>query len=275
MLLTKHQGLGNDFLVLLDPWAEVEIGPELAVRLCDRRRGIGADGLLRATRPSTETANGAEAVMDLLNADGGRAEMSGNGIRCLAQALFRRGWATAPDIVIGTDAGLRRASLGAAVDDRTDMLTVDMGQARIGADAPEWTGGAFRRAVWVDMGNPHLVVEVDDLAALADGDLQTLGEKVNVEILAGANVHLVAVSPDDGTITLRPYERGVGLTAACGTGAGAAAAAAQRWGLVGDDTTAIVHMPGGSAEVHLGAEVRLKGPATFVAMVDTEPDAWR
>ncbi|MGH9210015.1 MAG: diaminopimelate epimerase [Acidimicrobiales bacterium] len=272
MQLSKHHGLGNDFLVLLDPSGKVALSADVVARLCDRRRGIGADGVLRATRPASGAPSSADAVMDLHNADGSRAEMSGNGIRCLAQALVRRGWVTTPAVVISTDAGLRTVELQSAVDATTDVLAADMGPAHIGAEAPEWTGGELRRAAWADMGNPHLVVAVDGPGALAGADLVTLGEKVNAEVRAGANVHLMAAGPEGDVITMRPFERGVGPTEACGTGACAAAAVARGWGLVGKQVT--VHMPGGSAEIHIGPTVRLVGPATFVAMIDTEPDEW-
>jgi diaminopimelate epimerase len=261
MRLTKHHGLGNDFLVLLDPAGDRPMTPELVKQLCARTTGIGADGLLRATRSTGQTT--AVAVMELFNADGSRAEMSGNGIRCLAQALLRYGWATPPDVAISTDAGVRIVSWCAGVDDSTDVLEVDMGPVQLGADAPEWTGGPLRRAAWADIGNPHLVVELDDEAA--DVDLVTLGEKVNAGVSGGANIHLVAVLRRDG-LFVRTYERGVGLTEACGTGACASAAVAQRWGLVDDQVT--VRMPGGEAQVTLGPTVRLTGPATVVGAIE-------
>lgn len=267
--LTKHHGLGNDFLVVLDPDGSEPLTAHLVVGMCDRHRGIGADGVLRVTSGPGEP----DAVMELYNADGSRAEMSGNGIRCLAQAMLRDGWATAPDVAIATDAGLRVVTLHEHVDSVTDILSVDMGAVRFGRDAPEWTGGLLRRARWADMGNPHLVVEVDQPDALATVDLVTMGEKVNAAVPDGANVHLVAA---DGAsaLTIRTYERGVGLTQACGTGACASAAVAQQWGITTEIVT--VRMPGGSAEVHLAAPgtdgtegtIRLVGPATFVAAAE-------
>jgi diaminopimelate epimerase len=275
MRLTKHHGLGNDFLVVLDPSSAEPFSSELVTSLCDRRRGIGADGVMRATRPPVDGADAPEApdaVMELYNADGSRAELSGNGIRCLAQALLRAGWATPPDVTIATDAGLRTVSLHHRVDPSTDVLAVDMGPVRLDGDAPEWTGDQLRRAAWADVGNPHLVVEVDDASLLTAVDLVTLGEKVNASVPAGTNVHLVASGPGPSALTLRTYERGVGLTEACGTGACASAAVARGWGLVSNEVT--VHMPGGTAEVQLGSTVRLVGPATVIALIDTEVDPW-
>src|SRR3546814_14956418 len=110
MRLTKHHGLGNDFLVLLDLDGIRPVSPQDAVALCDRRRGIGADGLMRVTA-GTDGADGADVTMRLLNADGSVAEMSGNGIRCLAQAVFQAGLATPPVLRVATDAGLRTVTV--------------------------------------------------------------------------------------------------------------------------------------------------------------------
>jgi diaminopimelate epimerase len=315
--LTKHHGLGNDFLVLLDREGDHPVTPELVRELCDRHVGIGADGLLRATPTPTD---GVDARMELYNADGSVAEMSGNGIRCLGQALLLAGWTARDDqVVIATHAGVRTLTVhqtfddrrwnggtggphgggadqpgpadvdaegtatagpgasapeaspaggtagGAADASRTVVLSVDMGPARLDGEAPEWTGGRVRRAVWADMGNPHLVAEVDGLDEAAVEELVALGEQVNAKVPGGANVHFVVVGPGDA-ITVRTYERGVGLTQACGTGACAAAAVAQQWEVMGPSVT--VDMPGGQAVVHVGSTVTLTGPATAVAAVD-------
>jgi diaminopimelate epimerase len=273
MRLTKHHGLGNDFLVLLDADGAHALGPERVRALCDRRRGVGADGLIRATRPADPGRPGAAvATMALTNADGSPAEMSGNGIRCLAQALLDAGWATGPTVPIDTVAGRRTITVHGAGPGTYD-LAVDMGPARFVGDRPEWAGGPVTSAVEVDTGNPHIVLRLaasQAAAAVADTDevsLVELGEQVNAKVPGGANVHLLAPAgePADG-ITIRTYERGVGPTFACGTGACASAAAAHAWGLVGDDVA--VHMPGGTARVTLGEAVRLRGPAAFVAAVE-------
>jgi diaminopimelate epimerase len=280
MRLTKHHGLGNDFLVLLDREDEEVVAPpvtpDLVRGLCDRHRGIGADGLIRAV-----PGEGVDAVMELRNADGSRAEMSGNGIRCLAQALLLAGWAAPPTIRIRTDAGLRTITVHRPVDRSTAQLEVDMGPVRLDGDAAEWTGGPLRRATWANMGNPHLVIEVevegsvdgdgDQLAAAVD--LVALGEKVNATVEGGANLHLLTRPTYDtevaaDRIAIRTYERGVGPTQACGTGACASAAVARSWGLVGDRV--VVDMPGGPAEVRLADTVALVGPATFIATIDVD-----
>jgi diaminopimelate epimerase len=275
MRLTKHHGLGNDFLVLLDADGSKPLPADQVRTLCDRHRGVGADGLIRATRPTAgDAALGLVARMQLVNADGSPAEMSGNGIRCLAQALVMAGWATGPEVAIATDAGVRTVTIHEQVDATTQISSVDMGPAEILGDAPEWSGGPFRRALLVDVGNPHLVLDLaPDHAAAADHDtgvvrLVELGERVNGKLSEGANVHLLT-DGGRGSIVIRTYERGVGPTLACGTGACAAAAAARRWGVADDPV--VVRMAGGEAQVTLGeagVAVELRGPATAVAAID-------
>jgi diaminopimelate epimerase len=249
--LTKHHGLGNDFLVLLGG----EATPAMARALCDRRTGIGADGLLWGA-PATD---GADATMVLFNADGSRAEMSGNGIRCLAQAVAAGRDA---DLRIATDAGLRlvevRQDGPGRIQARVDMGAIT-GLPNRGADAAELDLGA-KELVGVSVGNPHLValfVDVAGMDAAADGFARI-----------DRNVEFVVVGPGDG-LRMRVVERGVGETQACGTGACAAAWAAHGWGLVGDRVT--VRMPGGDAEVELGETVHLTGPAVHVADIEA---AW-
>lgn len=299
MRLTKHHGLGNDFLVMLDADGERPIPPAEARRLCERRTGIGADGVIRATPGGAIGVAGASdhavATMELLNADGSRAEMSGNGIRCLAQALVLAGWALGERIAIVTDAGLRTVRRGDDIDAVTQTFAVDMGSVRIGADAPEWVVPGVARAVTVDVGNPHLVLELVDGSDAPRPDLVELGELANAKIAGGANLHLLRGDGADA-VSIRTYERGVGPTLACGTGACASAAAAHHWGLTGRNVR--VTMPGGDVEVTLpgsgragagsergseagsdaesdagapGGAAVLRGPATFVAAIDTDP----
>jgi diaminopimelate epimerase len=268
MRLTKHHGLGNDFLVLLDDEASHPLDADVAHALCDRRTGVGADGMIRVT-PLDAVADDAVAAMDLRNADGSPAETSGNGIRCLAQALILAGWADGPTIPIRTDAGRRVVTLHDRADRRTHTLSVEMGVARVGGEAPEWAGGPVRRTLRVDVGNPHLVFEV---GGADEVDIVELGESVNAKEPGGANVHLLTAEAGDH-IAIRTYERGVGPTLACGTGACAAAVAARAWGLVGD--VGAVDQAGGTADVNVGADgaVVLRGPATLVATVEL-PGSW-
>jgi diaminopimelate epimerase len=268
MRLTKHHGFGNDFLVLLDDDTSHPLDAHIARALCDRHTGLGADGLIRAT-PLDAIADDAVAAMDLRNADGSPAEMSGNGIRCLAQAMVFAGWAEGPTIPIRTDTGRRVVTLHDRSDPLTYSLSVEMGVARIDGEAPEWAGGPIRRTLRVAVGNPHLVFDVGDDDEV---DLVELGERVNAKEPGGANVHLLTAGPGD-RIAIRTYERGVGLTRACGTGACAAAVAARAWGLVGDDVA--VEQTGGTAGVTVRGDgaVVLRGPATLVATVQL-PEGW-
>jgi diaminopimelate epimerase len=241
MRLTKHHALANDFLVVLDGPA----GPDLARRLCHRRTGIGADGLIRA-----DTSRSGAIVMELWNADGNRAEMSGNGIRCLAQALVDAGVVTEGEVVVTTDAGERWVRIGPEDAPGTRTVTVDMGAA-------DGTVDDDAHAT-VSMGNPHTVLRVDALETLPPGHDD-----------ATRNVEFVVAGPEADAVSMRVIERGVGETQACGTGACAAAWAANRWGLVGDVVT--VHQPGGDALVELKPDtILLTGPTTRIAAVHVD-----
>ncbi|MBK9178858.1 MAG: diaminopimelate epimerase [Acidimicrobiales bacterium] len=272
--MTKHHGLGNDFLVLLDPASDDDVPPELARWACDRRRGVGADGFVVGSVPTGFFPDGPPHLRMLLrNADGGRAEMSGNGIRCLAQAEARRMGVDRVELRILTDAGMRVCEVREGPDPRTAMVSVDMGRARALPDPGEgWqaeAGVPVRRAALVDLGNPHAVLLVDDPSQV---DLAVVGPAVERRFPAGINVEVVAPTAGGG-LRLRVWERGAGITEACGTGACAAAWAAHGWGLTGVDVT--VHMPGGEAAVMVGDHVTLVGPATYVADIDLDPEGAR
>jgi diaminopimelate epimerase len=263
MHLTKHHGLGNDFLVLIDLDATEPVTPAVARAVCDRHTGIGADGLLHVT--AGDVRHG-DVTMTLYNADGGRAEMSGNGISCLAQAVVRAGTVGGSAVVVNTDAGVRTVTLEPTEDPRTHRATVDMGMAKVGDDETEWLDDHIVRAARVDIGNPHLVLHAPRLDA--DIDLVERGRAINDLIPGGINVELVAPGPGDGELTMRVYERGVGLTDACGTGACAVAAAAQRWGLSGSHV--IVRQPGGPADIVISDTIEMTVPVVHIATIEYE-----
>jgi diaminopimelate epimerase len=243
MRLEKYQGLGNDFLILLDESGTQPVDEERARALCDRHLGVGADGVIRATK--ADRATGARVAMELRNADGSAAETSGNGLRCLARAVVDAGWCQGPEVAVLTDAGVKRLRIAG------DEITVDMGPAKVDGGNGEGT--------LVDMGNPHLVIVVDDPATV---DLDALGRRH-----AELNVEVIASTFMPHSLAMRVHERGVGETLACGTGACAAAAAAYDLGLVG--TRVVVYQPGGPAVVELLADtVTLTGPAVHVATVE-------
>jgi diaminopimelate epimerase len=256
--LTKHHGLGNDFLVAvsgMNPSLAPDVGTALA--LCDRRRGIGADGLIYGL--STE---GGPTTMVLLNSDGSRAEISGNGIRCFAQALLRAEGRSAGELTVDTDTGPRHLAATATEDPNVMSVTAEMGAVTEGPDVPDGIKVPVLDAIGLGIGNPHLILRVTDLD---DIDPAVDGPPIEALIPGGVNVHFL-VPAGDG-IRLSHWERGAGVTQACGSGASVAAEAARRWGLTGDRVE--VAMPGGNAIVHLGAVVRLTGPATFVGEVTT------
>ncbi|MEX2625686.1 MAG: diaminopimelate epimerase [Ilumatobacteraceae bacterium] len=260
--LTKHHGLGNDFLVAFDP--DVDDLPELARQVCDRRRGIGADGLLVAT-----TVDDGRGRMVLYNADGSRAEMSGNGIRCFAHAVARRTGSLEPQRIV-TDAGERLVELAPTESPDTLDATVEMGAVETLDEPDGWSAlGTHpdRPVAHLDLGNPHSVVGVDDVGAV---DLALLGGQA-----PHVNLEIIEPGPEANAITMRVHERGVGITDACGTGACAAAWAAVSWGLVAASVSElVVHMDGGSARVAVNRPtegvITLTGPTTYVGTIEID-----
>jgi diaminopimelate epimerase len=260
MKLTKHHGLGNDFLVVLDLEGRHPIDEDIAIAACDRHRGVGADGLIRVT-----AGDGGRVRMELRNEDGSRAEMSGNGISCLAQAVVRAGLAGDGVVEVDTDAGPRTVTVVEAEGSSRHRMRVAMGEPALGDELPEWLDERIVRAVHVDMGNPHVVLHVADPADVPD--LVELGEQINAATPGGTNVELVwPMAP--GEVRMVVFERGVGPTLACGTGAVAAAAAARAWELAPATTT--VHQPGGPAVVELGAGsvAHLTVPVVAIASIE-------
>jgi diaminopimelate epimerase len=263
--LTKHHGVGNDFLVVLDPVAGA-IGPEEVRVLCDRHRGIGADGLIIGL-PGRD---GADLEMVLMNADGSSAEMSGNGIRCLVQAAVVARMASAGTVVVDTGAGRRQVEYN-DLGNGLGWAEVDMGPATLGLDlhldeppVSLCPPGAVIRARAVDVGNPHIVL----LAGDDPPDTSVIGPMIDASAPAGANVELVS-AVDRSSLEIEVWERGVGLTGSCGTGACAAAAAARSWGLVGDEVD--VASSGGVLRVKLGRDtVTLSGPARTIGEITVD-----
>lgn len=263
--LTKHHGLGNDFLIALEAANPGLVGDgEVARTLCERHRGIGADGMIYALGVQGDEA---DVSMELFNADGSAAEISGNGIRCLAQAVLRHEGRRDGDVAVATPAGVRRLSVEATDDPDVEMVRVEMGTVREGGplsvasnEYPVVRRGGF------DIGNPHLVVQVDSFDGI---DPAVDGALLESDYAAGMNVHFMVVEPGSEAIALLHWERGAGVTEACGSGASVAAFAAHRWGLVGP--TVPVDMPGGRAIVEIcGDSATLIGPAAHVATIQVE-----
>ena len=152
-------------------------------------------------------------------------------------------------------------------DPRIHRATVDMGTAKVGDDETEWLDEHVVRAARVDVGNPHLVLHAPRLDT--EIDLVARGLSINELIPEGINVELMAPGPAEGELTMRVYERGVGITDACGTGACAVAAAAQQWGLSGDRVT--VRQPGGPAYIRMNDTIHMTVPVVHIATIEYEP----
>jgi len=262
----KYHGLGNDFVILDRRQSGRDIGPEVAVRLCDRRRGIGADGVLVML-----PAEGAAARMVVHNADGSIAEMCGNGLRCAAKFLLDHASEKVGRIAVMTGAGLLWCD-ATYEDGEVRDVEISMGPARLTApNLPTAEGPFVRRELpghpgvigtAVSMGNPHLVLFDRPL-----GEAGTLGPVL--ERARGfadrTNVEFVRQTAEGLEVVV--WERGCGLTQACGTGACATVAAGIREGRLPADTWVQVRLPGGPLRVRVTedlSEVRMSGPAAFV-----------
>ncbi|HVM39436.1 MAG TPA: diaminopimelate epimerase [Acidimicrobiia bacterium] len=265
--LRKFEATGNDFLVLVDlddQWRSA-LTPEMRAHLCDRERGIGADGLIRVL-PGT---SGAPLTFELTNADGGPAEMSGNGMRCLAAVAVWDGLVPGTVFDVATPAGVKRVEYAETTEGA--FARVDMGPASFEPDViPVDADSAFglEASAGPDvfsgdaagMGNPHFVVFVDDPDAVPVAEVGPVLEH-DARFPHRTNVEFVCVPARD-RIRMRVWERGVGETQSCGTGACAAAAVSARRGLV--DSPVTVEVPGGRLTVELGATIWLGGPVSHV-----------
>jgi len=246
--LQKWHGAGNDFLVDViehgtAPWWT----PERAQAVCSRTTGVGADGLLLATV-------GSEVGMQLYNADGSLAEMSGNGIRCLVAAVRRATRAVWTSLDVITAAGVRTVSIQMNGDH--GVASVSMGKVTLGAPLEGSLGVA-------NVGNPHVVVK--DNPEWTKQDREALAERL-AEQMGGANVEFLSVLGENH-LQISVIERGVGWTQACGTGSCATAMVAMEVGLSGSDV--LIENPGGALHVLLAnGEATLSGPVQFVANVE-------
>ncbi|MEO7730116.1 MAG: diaminopimelate epimerase [Kofleriaceae bacterium] len=280
MRFAKYHGLGNDFLVvdLRDVSAADAAAvqdPARVIALCDRQFGVGGDGVL-AVLPSTT----ADVRMRVLNSDGSEAEMCGNGIRCVAKELYDRGGLRQPEIAIETGAGRLTCAID-AVDGVARSVTVAMGLPRLLRGEIPMTGpagercieqalalgGAVRAITCVSMGNPHAITFID-----AHDDAMRLATTVGPSVEHHAwfpnrtNAEFAHVK-DRREIDLVVWERGCGITLACGTGACATTVAAVVTGRADEATPVRVNLPGGSLEITVAAGlagVAMKGPALHV-----------
>jgi diaminopimelate epimerase len=278
---TKGQGTGNDFVLFSDPEGDTDLTPTQVAAVCDRRFGVGADGVIRAVR-SKNLDDGAAALaenraavwfMDYWNADGTVSEMCGNGIRVFTKYLLDQGLAElgpGESLPIGTRAGVRTVSRSAG------GFQADLGTWRLGGGEPLVRAKNLpvaRPGLGIDVGNPHIVVALADDAELDGLDLAYLPILDPVPE-AGANVEFVVpadplVDEGVGRIRMRVHERGSGETLSCGTGAVAAALAVRHWAGAGEPNDWRVQVPGGVLGVRMfeaddGEHVVLSGPAELV-----------
>jgi diaminopimelate epimerase len=266
MRFAKGHGTGNDFVIVPDPDGTTTLSPGTVAALCDRRRGIGADGVLVVVRSARHPeaagmAGEAEWFMDYRNADGSVAEMCGNGTRVFTRYLIETGLVDATgEVPLATRAGVVRARI------EGDTIGVDMVPPRALGSASTRLGGELLLGTRVSVGNPHLVCRVDEVSRL---DLTRAPDLDPTVFPEGANVEFFVDEPDlpgtDTHVRMRVYERGSAETLACGSGACAVAAVALRD--AGRQAGRVaVDVPGGRLLVDLAAgRCRLSGPAVIVA----------
>ena len=275
----KGHGTENDFVIVPDPDDAVDLPAAVVARLCDRRAGIGGDGLLHVVRSAAHPearamADEAEWFMDYRNADGSIAEMCGNGVRVFARYLQRAGYAKEGDLAVATRGGVKKVRIA-----EDGGITVSMGRALLPeAGVTVSLGGRSWPARNVNMGNPHAVAFVEDLAHA--GDLLSVPPYSPAAVYPdGVNIEFV-VDRGPRHVAMRVHERGSGETRSCGTGACAVAVAAARRD--GDDpartgapVTYTVDLPGGTLLIteHPDGEIEMTGPAVIVAEGLIDP-AW-
>ena len=236
---TKMQGLGNDFVVVDGP---IEISRDLVKRFCDRRRGVGADGVLVVTP-------GDPVRMEYSNADGSAAEMCGNGLRCVARYAFDRGLVEGRSFEVATAMGLRRVTVGES------SVEVEIGETRVVGH--ETIDDA--RYHLIDVGNPHAVTIVEDPSTI---DVAGIGSVLQSHPRFPDGVNVEFASIQDGRVVMRVWERGVGETLACGTGMVATALMATKTGQLNAPVS--VEVPGGEGSVDFrSGSAWLTGPTEY------------
>lgn len=258
----KGHGTKNDFIILDDSYGMHEMHPDFIRAVCDRRSGIGADGVIRVVRSgSIREWDGDPHMwfMDYYNADGSTAEMCGNGLRVFARHLINEQLVDTGSFDVATRAGIKHVEVAMHA-----LISTDIGRAlvtdedvTVSLDGDEWS------ATKVDVGNPHAVVFLDDDAVLEDLDLLRVPTWAPREAYPnGVNIEFVRID-GPGALSMRVHERGVGETMSCGTGVVATAAAYRD--RTGHEGRVVVTVPGGELSVDFtGDEARLTGPAVIV-----------
>lgn len=275
MRFWKYHGIGNDFVLLDNFDGNADKDPAWVTAVCDRRFGIGADGILYLERSEK-----ADATMSILNSDGSVAEMCGNGIRCVAKHLYDFGIVKSKHMTIDTLAGTKTIECSVTGGQVTDVK-VGMGAAVLECDKVPMrcqgkfidsvleVGGSQIRGTAVSMGNPHFITfqsftdqEQERLAPLIQSN-DSFPKKTNVEFVKSSN----------GVLSVKVLERGAGWTMACGTGACATAVAAALQGLAPYEKEIEVRLPGGSLWISVAKDlgsVTMRGPAARVFQGEME-----
>ena len=259
MHLAKMQGLGNDYLY---HYGEVENPAELSVKWADRHFGIGSDGLILI-----QDSEVADFKMRIFNADGSEAMMCGNGIRCVGKFVYDKGYTTKTTLTIETLSGIRTLQLDVQ-EGLVQQATVDMGDVKVEQEIALSVLEQEVRCVPVSVGNPHCIVFCEDAD---EAPLTTIGAALerHEQFPQGVNVEFVQIL-DRHHIRMRVWERGSGITMACGTGACASAAAAVKAGFC--DSPLVVKLDGGDLNIEIlsDSSARMTGPAVIVAECDVE-----
>jgi len=279
----KVHGLGNDFLIVDATKFDVPETPEFAKKVCDRNFGVGADGVLYY-KPSTK----GDFYMRILNSDGSEAEMCGNGIRCMARWAFESGRAKTTEMKVETLGGMRICRLNLNKDGSVADVTVDMGAPKLARSNLPMTGagtylgqmfeiepGKTVPASAVSMGNPHFILFTEASVERA----KAIGPRLERHEWFPRRTNVEFAEPVSGReINLVVWERGAGLTLACGTGACATVVAAALGSYVEFDREVKVNLPGGSLHITVPKDlsrVWMRGPATFVYAGQLDPASFR
>lgn len=255
MHFTKMQGLGNDYLYV---YGEPHHPQELSRRLSDRHFGAGSDGMIWIS-PSDK----ADFRMRIFNADGSEAAMCGNGIRCVGKYVYDKGYTDKTELTIETASGLRTLRLAVA-HGRVCAATVDMGQVTVDKPLALTAAAQALTVTPVSVGNPHAITFVPDAEAVPLAEWGAALER-HPAFPGGVNAEFVQVI-DRVTLRMRVWERGSGITMACGTGACAASAAAVAAGYCPAEETLTVRLDGGELHIRVGQDRRvwMTGPAETV-----------
>lgn len=261
MKFLKAHATENDFVVIIDVEDQMDLTPERVAFLCDRRAGIGGDGLLRVVRRGG--AGDGKWFMDYRNADGSVAEMCGNGIRAFAHVLAAEGLEQAEEFDVDTRAGVKHIRIISA-DSADAIVAVGMGRVEVTGVSTASMGAAQFAGIGVDVGNPHLACVIPGMTATDLATMEFEAPEFDPEFFPhGVNVE-VLTELADGSVHMRVWERGVGETRSCGTGTVAAAQAALADAGI-EDGSVVVNVPGGAIEVSLaGGVATMSGPSTIV-----------